>query len=158
MDWDRVGNRWCAKLFALGVRDAAEDDEPTVVIYVTLDKGKATRLDFHAADVTELTAKWIRDLPLGDVIRNAVSANEATVRRTPIERRKGPHGYDQEHYEKVAAVYRQGQQLRPRSPLSYVAEALDAPPSTVRRWIAECRHREPPLLPPGRTVRNPKNP
>ena len=155
MDWEQIGpSHWQARLTALGLIDdlseVGQDDSPTVVVDVWLDKGEVARFDIRRGAGGGLTARGMRKLPLGDVIQNAVWANEAVVRKVPVERRKGRTGYDRAHYEKVAATYLLGVQLRPHSPITYVSEALDVPASTARRWITRCRRMEPPLLPPGR--------
>jgi transposase-like protein len=53
--------------------------------------------------------------------------------------RPGPKGHPPEHYERVAAAYRQALISHPRSPMRALAEQLHASDATVRRWVQRAR-------------------
>lgn len=55
--------------------------------------------------------------------------------RTP----RGPRGYTREHWETVAATYREALLKRPRNPHAYIAKHLYTSEPTARRWVMKCR-------------------
>jgi hypothetical protein len=125
---------------------------------VSLRLGKAddgrlacTAVAFDGGDV-EITARMLRSMPLGELV--AIAAGERSdgasgeIHRWLIGEtaeggvtrvRPGPGGYPHEHYEQVAAAYRQALTEAPRSPVKWLTEQLHASEPTVRRWVQRAR-------------------
>jgi hypothetical protein len=53
--------------------------------------------------------------------------------------RPGPKGHPPEHYERVAAAYREALIASPRAPMKALAKQLHASDATVRRWVQRAR-------------------
>ncbi len=80
--------------------------------------------------------------PLRSIFREALgreSLVEDLAPQTVLKKRPGPQGHPREHWERVAAVYREGLLRRPSNPHKYVAERLYTTEQTSRRWVSKCR-------------------
>lgn len=103
----------------------------------------------------EITARALRGIRLGEILGGIVELPDkaatpqgrlvaeetlrSAIRNRP--RRPGPGGYPAEHYEQVAALYRQAVEVSPRSPVKWMAAELPASLATVHRWLAVTRDR-----------------
>jgi hypothetical protein len=101
----------------------------------------------------EITSRSLRELPLGDLLGSIARLRDdpdvgsflrATfeladdIGETP-RHRPGPRGYDREHFEHVAVVYREALAVAPRAPMQEVARRLSTSEATARRWVQRAR-------------------
>jgi len=102
-----------------------------------------TGLHLEAAQDGELTARDLRELHLPDLLtrfawsRDRVEARPATRLERPGH--PGPRGHSREHFEQVAALYREALEADPYRPVAWMRGRLDASPATLRRWIQRAR-------------------
>jgi hypothetical protein len=103
---------------------------------------------------TEITARSLRDLPLTPLLaklgqwrekRDQTGIFSAGFKRYAPQRRRGPQGLDDEHFKKIADLYREAIKLQPRAPLKAMKELLgkdeDRSDSTIHGWIRQARQR-----------------
>jgi hypothetical protein len=114
-----------------------------------------TGLVLGAFDEGEITARGLRDLPLVQFliqigrhqeVRDESGAFSKGFKRYTPKLRRGPQGLDDEHFKKIAGLYRTALKLQPRAPLNAMRELLGkgayAPSdSTIHGWVRQARQR-----------------
>jgi len=156
------------------VRVSVADSPPyEVEIQVALLDGRlictAMRLGVWRIDgaVHEITAKSLRDIPLGAVLER-VAEDLGTDPVSPMAqilgvtrifreppppppakpRRPGSQRYDHAFYEEIARLYREGLVRSPGNPYAHMRERHPGSLPTQRRWVQEARRQG--LLGPAR--------
>jgi hypothetical protein len=111
----------------------------------------------------EVSARGLREVPLGEImaavgaqlagagdydsaLHKAVAQHYAKqmLEGTAHEfsgrpARPGPSGWPREHYERVAATYREALVKAPKAPVEFVRAAMHTTEPTARRWIKTAR-------------------
>ena len=107
----------------------------------------------------EITARSLREIRLPEVIEYVLAQGDpqADVRgvlramlgkdtlidglvpETVARKRPGPRGHPMEHWQTVAATYREALERRPSNPHKYIAEQLFTTEQASRRWVSKCR-------------------
>jgi hypothetical protein len=147
--------RWVGESRWIGVRDDTLP-APLLVRLGTSREGRlvCTGLILGDAEPKELTARGLRSIPLAQIV--AMLAQEAgdegfwagalagMIRRRAEpyqgpQTRPGPKGHPADHYEQVAAAYRQALVDHPRAPMKALAAQLHVSDATVRRWVQRAR-------------------
>ena len=110
-----------------------------------------------------LTSEFLRRFPWGRWIRTAEAlwrTSEETEGLSVVQhalasqqppRRPGRTGYPDEHWEAVAAAYRDLAATGQKNPTALIAELWDIPRNTAAGWVRRCRGLG--LLPPARPGR-----
>ncbi len=114
-----------------------------------------TGLVLGAFDEDEITARGLRDLPLVQFlshigrwqeVREESGAFSKGFKRYTPKLRRGPQGLDDEHFKKIADLYRTALRLQPRAPLKAMQELLGKggyvpSDSTIHGWVRQARLR-----------------
>lgn len=145
-DWwaaraDQLWKRWIGGLalsparFDVAIRVGIIDGEPVVTgLHIETDDGTPLRdRDLRTISLRRL----LEDLPeLAHQPKRPFLGRDVEALRP---RRPGRAGYPDDHYAKVAEVYRDLRDRFPNAPTARTAEALHAHPATIRRWVARAR-------------------
>lgn len=125
----------------------------TIRLAKTSDGRMACAAVVFDGDGDELTARQLRNMPLGEIVAQA--AGQRTEGKAGeiirwmakqgaghvIRTRPGPGGYPAEHYEQVARLYRTALEVTPQAPMRWLREQMPASEATWRRWLKGARDR-----------------
>jgi hypothetical protein len=163
------GNRdlqeWVAERDWVLLEGNERDQDGPVPVMLTMSRADSGRLICTGLIIgrqpvwndgrTEVTSRSLRGIPIAEYIGlaqqtaeipdsygEAVRALLTLAPESPRARRRpGPKGYDDGHFEYVAAAYRRAGVEAPRAPMKWLTNYLYASEPTVRRWVQRARDR-----------------
>jgi hypothetical protein len=112
------------------------------------------RVDTGEGPETEITARALREIQLPEILRQfgerwyedpafaralGIDPPQATTRPASQQARLGRRPYGREHFEHIAALYRDAIIAAPDNPYAYIKDREFRSLPTIRRWVQRAR-------------------
>lgn len=141
---------------ALKLANSADGRKICTAMIVGFNEGYPIVVRGHGgfnAPPAEVTSRALRQIPVAELIGRAVNSEKAPPHHAAVrelvlgrlpstespKRAPGPKGHPDEHFEMVAAMYREALKAAPRRPMIWLADRLNADRTTVARWVQRAR-------------------
>ena len=95
-------------------------------------------VDIHALDNTPLTAAFVRSLPIGSMMSEALAATDDRPLKPERRSKRGRQSWPPERLEQVAEVYRRALNLK-QPPTRAVAKHFGVSSSMAAKLVHRCR-------------------
>jgi hypothetical protein len=157
----KQGDNWYAVAWKTGALTGGMYDGELLIRLAKSSDGRLVCtgmvLGGGAGSETEITARSLRDVPLAPLLaglgqwrenRDQTGIFGAGFKRYAPKLRRGPRGLPDEHFKKIADLYRIALNRQPRAPLMVMRELLAKDrggyvpsDSTIHGWVRQARQR-----------------